>query len=68
MKLLNIQHGLMKLDLSADAWLCHIPPRSGDIVGVRLDLPMISSYDAIQSLSDALALESLGDKWAVFVL
>ncbi len=68
MKLLNIQHGLMELDLSADAWLCRIPPRSGDIVGVRLDLPMMSSYDAIQSLSDASALELLGDKWAVFVL
>jgi hypothetical protein len=54
------------MDLSADAWLCRILPRSGDIVGVHLDLPMMSSYDAIQSLSDASALESLGDKWAVF--
>ena len=68
MKLPNIQHGLMELNLSADTWLCRIPPRSGDIVGVRLDLPMMSSYDAIQSLSDASALELLGDKWAVFVL
>ncbi len=68
MKLLNIQHGLMELDLSADAWLCRIPSRSRNIVGVHLDLPMMLSYDAIQSLSDASALKLLGDKWAVFIL